>query len=211
MARLVEPSEDDRRFRAAELSDEEFRKLTESQLEDTRKSAEGWRNGLAALIGLTAIASTINSGAVVSNLGAGAAVGAGTLLLIGIAAAAWGIVRSMRAAYGSPDLIERSEFAAGGGLDGFRFQLAVQAARDLKFARYASLVALASVVAAIGIVWYGPRAQEPFVQIETTGLTHLCGRIVGSADGHVELQDPAGSAIIVDTKAIQAIRTVGHC
>jgi hypothetical protein len=211
MAHLVEPPEDAEGSQPSALDDEAFGKLAESELDDARKSAEGWRNGLAALIGLTAIASVLNGGASLSNLGTPYAITAGACLLAGITAAACGIVWSMRAAYGNPQVIERSSFARAGGIDGFRHLRALEVARDLKRSRWATLAALVFVVAAIGVVWYGPRAQETFVQIETTGLTHLCGRIVTSADGHIELKDPGGGTITVETKAIQSIRTVKRC
>jgi hypothetical protein len=209
MARLVEPSPE--HGGADGASDEEFRKHFESELTDARKSAEGWRNGLAALIGLTTIASAVNGGAALSALGTPAAVAAGVLLFLGITAAAFGIMWSMRAAYGDPHLVTQENFVAGGGTEGFRVRLAAATARDLSRARYATIVALAFVVAAIGVVWYAPRAQPPFVEIETTGLKHLCGRLVASAEGLIALKDPAGAPITVATKAIQSIKTVGRC
>jgi hypothetical protein len=178
--------------RLSAADEEGFSKLVSMQLDNARKAAENWRNGLVAIIGLIAAFSVIKGPSEISGLGDGFGYVVGILLALALASAAYGAWLSLDAAFGSPSLITREQFQNQGGIDGYRLNLARHAANELGCAKAATVVTLVLLALAVAVTWYGPRSNVVMLAAEGTSGHGVCGKLVSSADGYIELK-PAGS------------------
>jgi hypothetical protein len=194
--------------RASTADEEAWSGLIKKQLADTRKTAENWRNGLVALIGLIGGFSVIKGASDLSGLPAWAAYTVGALLAAALTCAVFGAWQSLEAAYGTPGVVTRENFHQAGGMDGLRLGFATQAAARLRVARAATLVTIALLAAAVGLTWYAPRTTSVMLDIERKGLPEICGKLKSSQGGYVDLQ-PAGSGTVRvslgDTVAVHAV------
>jgi|SRR6185436_9226622 len=185
--------------------------LVRTQLENVTKTAENWRSGLAALIGLIAGFSLIKGPAEIAGLAPWAAYTVGVLLLLAFACALFGTWKSLMAAYGSPRTLTREEFREIGGIDGFRLQAAANRAARLRVAQRATILTLLLLAAATGLTWYGPRKQSFFVNVERNSQPSLCGELVSSADGYIEVKPSGSAATKVKLSDVSMLRAVKEC
>jgi hypothetical protein len=161
--------------------------LVENQLADVRKTAENWRTGLATLLGLLTSFSLIKGPSDLGSLSSGAAYAAGGFLLLAIVCAVAGTWSAIEAAYGSPDQIDRNEFRALGGLAGYKLALSKKTSSNLHSAQHAMIASLICAAIAIGMVWYGPRGLSVSLNVELLGAPKMCGKLIGSGDGFVDI------------------------
>jgi hypothetical protein len=185
--------------------------LVRTQLESVTKTAENWRTGLVALIGVIAGFSLIKGPDNLSGLASWAAYTVGVLLLLALASAVFGTWASLAAAYGIPRTVSREEFKRIGGIDGFRLQAAANRASRLFVARLATIVTILLLAAAIGLTWYGPRPRSFFLQVERHAQPSLCGEQISSENGYIEIRPSGSSATKVKTSEVQNIRAVKEC
>jgi hypothetical protein len=197
--------------KASTAEEEAWSGLIAAQLADTRKTAENWRNGLVALIGLIGGFSVIKGSSDLSGLPAWAAYMVGVLLAAALACAVFGAWQSLEAAYGTPGVVTRENFHQAGGMDGLRLGFATQAAARLRLARAATLVTLALLAGAVGLTWYAPRTASVMLNVERKGMPEICGKLKTSQEGYVDLQ-PAGSGTVrVSLSDMVAVHAVEAC
>lgn len=196
---------------ASLAEDGDWQALLGTQLADTRKIAENWRTGLAALLGLVTVFSAVKGEAAISGLEFRYAVATGVLLLMGVCVAVIGALASLRAAYGTPRAVSRGELLSTGGLPGYRYELACQAVSDLRWARWTTLTSLVCIIAAISVTWYGPRPAQAIIDVERTGSPHVCGKLVASADGYIDIELSSAEATRIANKDILSINAVSEC
>lgn len=196
---------------SASAEEEAWSSLVATQLTDVRKTAENWRNGLAALIGLITAFSVIKGPDDVSGLDRQAAYAVGLLLLLALACAAFGAWNSLNAAYGTPSTITRESFRNLGGINGYRLDLAGKTAFRLGLAKGATVLTLILLAAAVGVTWYGPRSISVLLDVERKSLPSVCGKLVSSGDGHMDIKPPSAEAVRVPMTDLVKVSAAGDC
>ena len=191
--------------------EESWSSLVATQLADVRKTAENWRNGLVAMIGLITAVSVIKGPNQVSGLDRWPAYAVGLLLFLALACATFGAWTSLTAAYGKPSVITREAFLGLGGINGYRLKLARNGVSRLHLAQAATLATLLLLAAAIGLTWYGPRSASVILDVERKSLPNLCGKLVSSKDGYIDIKPSASEAIRVYMPDIVTVRAVKEC
>jgi hypothetical protein len=89
--------------------------LLSTQLEDVRKTAENWRNGLIAILVAIAAFSVIKGPTDISGLNRCAAYAVGLLLLLALVCGVFGAWSALTAAFGTPGVLTRHDFHRQGG------------------------------------------------------------------------------------------------
>jgi hypothetical protein len=194
-----------------DVTDEAWSKMLETQADDARKTAESWRTGLAGLFGLIAVVSVVEGPSEIEGLAVWAAVAAGLLVLLALAAAVAGAWWALEAAYGSPRLVTHGEFRGVGGIVGFRLLQASQSAARLGRAKGATLLSLALGVMAMALVWYGPREVDASVEVTRMSGPPVCGTLLPDPPaGSVDIRTAAGS-VRVALGDITRLQIVSGC
>jgi hypothetical protein len=189
----------------------EWAALVYAQLSDVRKSAENWRNGLAGLVTLAGTYWMVRGPSALSELEGWAVNTAGVLLLVSAVAALVGAVASLRAAYGHPVVLSRARFLELGGAQGYRFEQALRAASDLRLARQMTVLAFILIIGTVGLISYGPRSAVDTVQVTTRTGTQVCGRLLHSGDGRIQLDSITAGSVLVDLGEVTRIQVVQQC
>lgn len=169
--------------------------LLSTQLEDVRKTAENWRNGLVAIVTALAAFSVIKGPTDISGLNRFAAYAVGLLLLLALVCGLFGAWSTLTAAFGTPGALTRDEFHQQGGIDGYRLRLAAHAAEKLRCAQVATIVTLTLLIVAVGLTWYGPRSNSVTLKIERKSLPNICGKLLSSSNGQIEIKPPASETV----------------
>jgi hypothetical protein len=185
--------------------------LIATQLSEVRKTAENWRNGLVAIVGLITAFSIIKGPDNISSLTNWAGITVGMLLLIALFCAIFGIWSSLIAAYGEPTVITRQEFQELGGSNGFRLKLAREAISKLRYAQIATISTLILLTGAIGITWYGPRTETIILAIEWKSQPNVCGKILSSGNGYLNIRTSTSDLVRVPMKNIIKLSVVENC
>jgi hypothetical protein len=197
---------------AATVGEEEaWSALVANQLDSVRKSAESWRNGLIAMVGLIGAFTIIKGPAELGGLQSSFGYAVGVLLFMAIICAIAGISMSLEAAYGSPEMITRGAVRAAGGMDGYRLQLATNATSKLGDAQLFALITVVLLAAAVALTWYGPREHSVVLKVERRSQPPVCGTLVSSADGYIDLKGGPGEATRIQTGDIVKMSTVVKC
>jgi hypothetical protein len=191
--------------------DEAWSSLVSNQLKGVRKTAENWRNGLVALIGLIATFSVIKGSSDVNGLARWAAYLVGVLLVLSLLCAVLGAWKSLAAAYGTPSVITREAFRALGGINGFRLDLATKTADNLRLAQAATILTLALLATAVGLTWYGPRSVSVIVNVERKSMPNVCGKLVSSKDGDMDIKPAGLEPVRVHLTDLIAVHAVDEC
>jgi hypothetical protein len=191
--------------------DEAWSSLVSNQLKGVRKTAENWRNGLVALIGLIATFPVIKGSSDVNGLARWAAYLVGVLLVLSLFCAVLGAWKSLAAAYGTPSVITREAFRALGGINGFRLDLATKTADNLRLAQAATILTLALLATAVGLTWYGPRSVSVIVNVERKSLPNVCGKLVSSKDGDMDIKPAGLEPVRVHLTDLIAVHAVDEC
>jgi hypothetical protein len=118
---------------------------------------------------------------------------------------------SLSAAFGTPSLIARKDYIDKGGLEGFRLHLAMQTARQLRKAKVATLATIVFVSAAVGLTWYGPRSASALLSIERRSKPTICGKVVGSVDGGIDLKPPSSEPVRIILSDVTSLKPVPGC
>lgn len=202
----------DRPPTAADLEEEAaWTTLVTDQLTTVRKSAENWRTGLAAIVSVITASWVIKGPADVQSLERPASYGVGILLALGLASAIFGAWMCITAANGKPSLVTRDEIHTLGGISGFSLSRAKAAARQLRLAQGATVLALVLLASSIGLTWYGPRATSVSLDVERRNLPSVCGTLVAFRDGYVDLKPPGALTMRIRLDDIIGLRGVSTC
>jgi hypothetical protein len=194
------------------LADNEaWSSLVTNQLADVRKAAENWRNGLVALIGLVATFSVIKGANDLSGLARWAGYSVGILLSLALVCAIFGAWKSLAAAYGTPSVISLEQFRAVGGADGFRLDLGTKTVSNLLWARRATIATVILVALAVGLTWYGPRPAFVILNVERKSLPNVCGKLVSSQNGEMEIKPSDTKAVRIRMADTTAMHAVDEC
>ena len=196
---------------SAMAEDVAWSSLVSTQLEDVRKTAENWRNGLLAIVATIAGFSVIKGPADITSLDRPFGYAVGWLLLVALTCGLFGAWSALGAAYGTPGLLTREDFHRQGGIDGYKFDLAVHAAEKLRFARMMSLFTLALLAAAVGLTWYGPRSSSVILKVDRKSAPNLCGKLQSSANGEIDIKPPAAAAVRLPLADLTRIRAADKC
>ena len=196
---------------AAFAEEDAWSSLVATQLTDMRKTAENWRNGLVAMIGLITAFSVIKGPDQVNGLDQWAAYAVGLFLFLALACAAFGAWMSLAAAYGTPSVITREAVRKFGGITGYKLELARKAVSKLRLAQAATLATLLLLAVAVGLTWYGPRSTSVILEVERKSLPNVCGKLVSSEDGYMDIKPSASEAIRVSMMDIVKVRVVEEC
>lgn len=191
--------------------DEAWSSLVATQLTDMRKTAESWRTGLVALIGLITTLSLVKGPEDVNGLDQGVAYAVGLLLLLALACAAVGAWTSLTAAYGRPSIMTREAFHDLGGIDGYRLEMARKSASNLRLAQVATVATLIFLALAVGLTWYGPRFTSVTLYVESKSRPNICGKLMSSRDGYMVLKPSASQAVRVDMPDLAKVTAVEKC
>jgi hypothetical protein len=196
---------------APAVDDDAWSNLVSTQLENVRKTAENWRNGLVATVAAIVGFSVIKGPDDVSTLAHPAAVISGLLLLVALILGLIGTLSSLDAAYGSPKVMTKSEFDNQGGIAGFNLVFATSAVQKLRRAQILTVAALGLLAAAVGVTWYGPRPDSPLVDVSRNGAPDVCGNLVASADGNVDIKPAGAIAIRLHLPDLTKMKAVDTC
>lgn len=193
------------------LDEEAWSSLVQTQLEDTRKSAENWRNGLAAVIVLISGFSVIKGPSDVTALQGRWPEVVGVVLGAALVAAVAGAYVSLKAAYGEPHKLTRQHVQDLGGVTGLKHKLAKESAAQLQWARMATLISIGLLALAVAITWYGPTAVSTNLILERSNEPDVCGKLVVSEDGYVDLRQTDGETVRTPLRDVLSIQDVSKC
>jgi hypothetical protein len=196
---------------ASIADDEAWASLVANQLTDVRKTAENWRNGLVALIGLIATFSAVKGSSDFSGLARWAVDSVGVLLSLALVSGIFGAWKSLAAAYGTPSVITLEQFRALGGVNGFHLDLAGKTICNLHWARRATIATVILVALAVGLTWYGPRSSSTILNVERNSLPSVCGKLVSSQDGEIDVKPSGAGAVRIHMTDVTAMHAVDDC
>lgn len=195
---------------AALHDEEEFNQAAETQLSNTRKTAENWKNGLAGLLTLVATVLFIKGKSAVDEFTPGWRIVVGIVLLSALAVAVWGTWLSLRAAYGTPKVVRAADVAAQGGLTGWRLDQTQSAIDDLTLARALAVVAACLVAVVIALSWWTRKAPPAYVNI-TKGSKTYCGELTRLDKGTLDLRIDAKHTMTISVRDVRSLKLVSSC
>jgi hypothetical protein len=179
---------------AADIDDRDrFRKLSSGSVADVRAAAEKWRTGLAALVTLVTGGLLIKGPASASDLTTWWRVILTLLAGGGIGIAIFGLWRALKASAGLPGTQQFDDIVRDyGSVLGFEIVQAQVAARELRLARIALMLALPLLGAALICWWWAatkPDSPPAYVQVDQASTTTpVCGTLKSGDNGHVRVQ-----------------------
>jgi hypothetical protein len=118
---------------------------------------------------------------------------------------------ALSAAFGTPSVITWEGFLALGGLNGYRLDLATKSVVRLRRAQASTIATLALVAVAVGLTWYGPRSASVILKVERRSLPTVCGKLVSSSDGTIDLKPLSSGPIRVDVNELISMKAVTEC
>lgn len=195
----------DRRW--AELA----RELEFSQLDQLRKQAEGWRNGLVGLTALVTVLAVLKGRDDLTQLPAPwqtvatALLGAAFLLLLA------GSLLAVRASFGRPG---EQILLGGQALRKWTSDEIRRVRRTIYLSAFGFAIGMALVAAALGISW--THSEEPAADLVkvTTSTGTYCGELVSYAPSRVTLLHTTSGAdrpILIPTPEVQKITPASAC
>jgi hypothetical protein len=154
---------------AGEVANErDFRKLVDGSLEATRKSAEAWRTGAAALVTLLTAGLFIKGPEEASELSTSwrgvltAAFGIGMICALG------GLWEILKAAAGTPEVSEYDEIVKQyGSIKGAEISAAREAAGQIEMGRNLIITALVALLLGLGLWWWASAEEAKSVITRT--------------------------------------------
>ena len=189
------------------------RALLTDELSRIRAGALAWRNGLGALLAGLIGFGLVKGRSDISTLDAAYAALAGYLLLASLIVGAASAVLMMRAAHGRPYATSLGETAVGPAADRVNAARRAEANASERALRWGVLLCLtcaALLTSAVGVTWYGPSADKPFVEVQLDNSTPRCGQIVSLSAGRLTLKTSLGLVTVDLTKA-DGIATTDTC
>lgn len=153
-------------------------------LSSVRGTAEKWAATLATLLSLVGTVLIVRGAEEIDKLPDGTKVRIGALLAIAVVAAALATFRAARAAQGTPKDLK---WPNGFKLRKWELDWAQEAKDDLHRSRQFTFAAVAAMVLAVGLSWFGSEASSSssgskVLLTPATGQP-LCGALVNSANG----------------------------
>jgi hypothetical protein len=222
-------------FSGVELEDErELMAVAETALTNIRKAAESWRTGLAGFLVLLLAVFFIRGKDRFEDIdGEGWRYLLAALLLGAAIAALYGSYRALRAAYGTPrdeylgevkgvlQRLPRQHWTTPrlidqyGTLSAWRHAWARTAVADLRRAKVATIVSVVLVGGAAVVTWFAPGPPPPAlarVSYMVTGVPkELCGSLVSSAGGSIQVRDQDGRSATVPLGDVVSLQIVTSC
>lgn len=188
---------------------EAARTQSEMEAEPVRmqKAAENWRTGLAAVLALTLATTAMSSRSDLAELQPEWRAAVIGCALLSVAVGIVGLDRLLRAAYGSPRWERRTSAVPADIADREELRLA---ARRLRHGRRLSYVAVAFLLAGLSLQRTAPGEEaEPRVAIVDRDGHGLCGRVVSTGNGVVEIEAAGvrSSETIAELRSIKPVAT----
>ncbi|MEV8451276.1 hypothetical protein AB0467_01415 [Streptomyces sp. NPDC052095] len=193
---------------ADRLAARHHRALLRGELPRVRESALAWRNGLAALLAGLVGFGLLRGRSDIGSLAAPYAVGVGVVLFLALLCGGAGALSLLRAAHGRPASAALAEPFRLDGTAAAHTE-ALHAARALARGIPLTLCCAALLTTAVGITWYGPAKEGPFLSVTTPAGT-LCGEPLSTAPGSVTLRTGTGR-FTADLTLATAVRAVTSC
>lgn len=195
---------------AALRDEEELNQAAATQLSNTRKTAENWKNGLAGLLTLVTTVLFIKGKSTVDEFTPGWRIVVGVVLLAALAVAVWGTWLSLRAAYGTPKVVRAADVAAQGGLTGWRLDQTESAIGDLTVARILAVVAAGLIAVVIALSWWTRKAPPAYVSV-TKGSSTYCGELTRFDNGTLDLRIDSKHTMTLSVQAVGSLKLVSSC
>lgn len=178
-----------------------------------RAAAEKWAASLLAILGLTGTVLVVKGRDDLTELDFLYQVVVAVLLLLGVGAAAVATFLAARAAQGTP---EEVTWPSGAKLRRWEHEQARSARRKLMWSRRVTLVAVAFIVLAVGVTWFGEgsdSAASASVIVQTADGVTVCGKVADAAGpGNVHLAVRDGdSTTHVQMREARSIVSVTAC
>lgn len=143
--------------------------IAHSQLDNARKSAEGWRNGVAALLGLIATVSILKGPESIEGLPNPQKGLVGIFIGLALFLAVVATVRATKAAFGDPEPLP-----LGPSVADWKLERAREAGDLVRVARWCISGAISLLALAVAVRWYTPN-EPPAVVTVTSGDVTVCG------------------------------------
>lgn len=178
------------------------------QLADARASAQQWRNGLAGLIALFSVGSLIVSPTLAERLPPIQRDLVGALLLAGLFALIIGTWWVMGASFGIPGkerpLTDRQ-------LYNWERTETLRALRAITVARYAFILAVLLIIAAVGTAYFDAPAEGASVVRLQVGNGSICGHLKACGAGTAFIVAPDGHTYILPIALIPSLAPAASC
>jgi hypothetical protein len=185
-----------------------------SQLANTRKTAENWKTGLAALLAVLTGALFLKGKESIGDYAVWVQVLIGLTFGFGAFCALAGAVRALRAAYGVPEIVTVQSIQEEGGLEVHNFKAAKKSIGDLSSAKALTFWSLILIGAGIGLTWFGPSApKEPaaFLRANLVGADPVCGELTDSGPRSLRLKLASGKTIGIGFSTMESLEVVESC
>jgi len=189
----------------------EWATLFADQLAFVRKSAENWRTGLVAILGLVSIFSVVEGPNAADALAEWAVLAAGAAVLASALLAVVGAVAALRAAFGLPQVIARSAFLAMGGQQGFNLRAAADSRASLNRAKVCTYLSLASLGIAVALTWFAPVTAENLVKVTTNDGVVTCGTLITSSGGKLQIDSKTAGSQQVPLSSVKTLEQPDSC
>lgn len=179
-----------------------------TQLKAVRTSAEKWAGAVGTLLGLFAITGFVKGPEDLMSLDPTWRPGFLVLIALGLLLGLVATLLAARAAYGWP---------AQAPLTGLLYEqwqasAARTSARCLVTAVVSAVSGYLLLVAAVGLLWFGPRAQSPTLTLVVTQSSLVCGRLASLEVTGLSILDPlTGIKTAIPYSDLRVIETVSAC
>lgn len=194
-------------------ANDEFAELVEQSLPLVQESAQKWRDGLAALLGLVTAGLFLKGPEQASDIAipwrAGLTAGVG----LGLATALLALWLALRAAAGVPGRATLRDFRrqASAGVGG-TLPAALGAVRSLTWARRLAAAALVLLAGSSIAWWWAPKDDEaPKLTVVVNGRA-LCGTLQSEGAGHIVLKTEGKPPLVeVPTSSLDTLAITESC
>ena len=180
--------------------------LAEGELVRLRAAAAGWKTGLAALVALIPTLVVVKGTDTVDKLARFDAIVVGMLIAVGAVSAVIAALLALRAANGPLSQWKMSS----DDLRPFREHEVDQTIMYLRFARKTTVLAAASLAAAIAYAWAAPQ-PKPGLSVSLANGTGFCGTLVGVNAGVMQIETKDGVTRAISTAHITSVTSVSSC
>ena len=205
----IAPAADTSIFPAADA----LAKEAEQQDALLRASAEKWIAGVTALLGLFGLAGLVVNKDTLRALPDAYLIAAAVLLGLALMSAVMAIIKSYKAAYGWPRVVDVSDDAKlASWFKDRRARLGVAASALQNGVKF-SIGAISLLFACVGVIIFAPSASaKPLVAVTTENSAGECGELLSSTQGNgLRIQRTDGSITVIPWSTITKIDLVDDC
>lgn len=193
--------------------------LAAEQLDSVRRTAENWRTGLAGLLALVATILFLKGPDSISKLESWVRWSLSTMLVIclGIAlAAAW---LALRAAFGTPRVVDVAEIEREGGVKPYRAGLARRAVEHLNWSKRLTVSAAVILSAVTVLYWNAPLADERngYLRVSLLAPSNqaapppICGRPQRVENQRLYILEADGALREITLSSVAGLSVVAEC